>query len=145
MTDPTVVDHTVSSVGTPTGKASAPVLSLRGISKRFPGVRALTNVDLDVFPGEVHAVMGENGAGKSTLMKIVAGIYQPDSGTITLDGEQVHLAHPRQAQERGISIIHQEFHLLPERTVAQNIYLGRCRHRLPGSRHQRHWRGVHRR
>ncbi|MDQ3524747.1 MAG: sugar ABC transporter ATP-binding protein [Chloroflexota bacterium] len=125
MTDPTVVDHTVSSVGTPTGKASAPVLSLRGISKRFPGVRALTNVDLDVFPGEVHAVMGENGAGKSTLMKIVAGIYQPDSGTITLDGEQVHLAHPRQAQERGISIIHQEFNLLPERTVAQNIYLGR--------------------
>jgi len=102
-----------------------PLLSLRGISKSFPGVRALTDVDLDILPGEVHAVMGENGAGKSTLMKIVAGVYTPDSGQILLDGQPVHFSHPREAQERGISIIHQEFNLLPDRTVAQNIFLGR--------------------
>jgi ABC-type sugar transport system ATPase subunit len=103
----------------------APLLSLRGISKAFPGVRALHNVNLDVYPGEVHAVMGENGAGKSTLMKIVAGVYEPDAGQIMLDGQPVQFHHPREAQERGITIIHQEFNLLPERTVAQNIYLGR--------------------
>src|SRR5690606_22092788 len=96
-----------------------------GISKSFPGVRALHDVDLDVYPGEVHAVIGENGAGKSTLMKVIAGVHQPDSGQILLDGQPVRFHHPREAQERGISIIHQEFNLLPERTVAQNIYLGR--------------------
>ncbi len=101
------------------------LISLRGISKSFPGVRALTNVDLDILAGEVHAVMGENGAGKSTLMKIIAGVYQPDSGQIWLDGEPVHFSHPQEAQERGISIIYQEFNLLPDRTVAQNIFLGR--------------------
>ncbi len=125
MTDPTVPTPPTKDSHQAGGRDVRPILSLRGITKGFPGVRALTDVDLDVYPGEVHAVMGENGAGKSTLMKIVAGVYQPDSGTITLDGEQVHFAHPRQAQERGISIIHQEFNLLPERTVAQNIFLGR--------------------
>ena len=121
MTDPTAPE-TPPAAHSPD---SHPILTLRGISKVFPGVRALSDVDLDVRAGEVHAVMGENGAGKSTLMKIVAGVYQPDAGTITLDGEPVHFAHPREAQERGISIIHQEFNLLPERTVAQNIFLGR--------------------
>lgn len=111
--------------GAPAGTAATPLLSLRGISKSFPGVRALHDVDLDVFPGEVHAVMGENGAGKSTLMKIIAGVYQPDAGQIMLDGQPVQFHHPREAQERGISIIHQEFNLLPDRTVAQNIFLGR--------------------
>ena len=111
----------------PTDVASPrdPLLSLRGITKTFPGVRALSGVDLDLYPGEVHALMGENGAGKSTLMKVVAGVYQPDAGQILLDGEPVRFHHPREAQERGISIIHQEFNLLPDRTVAQNIYLGR--------------------
>jgi ribose transport system ATP-binding protein len=103
----------------------SPLLSLRGISKSFPGVRALKDVDLDVYAGEVHAVIGENGAGKSTLMKVIAGVHQPDSGQILLDGHPVAFHHPREAQERRISIIHQEFNLLPERTVAQNIYLGR--------------------
>ena len=105
--------------------ATDPIISLRSITKSFPGVRALSNVDLDVFPGEVHAVMGENGAGKSTLMKIIAGVYQPDAGRILMDGEPVRFNHPREAQERGISIIYQEFNLLPDRTVAQNIFLGR--------------------
>jgi ABC-type sugar transport system ATPase subunit len=104
---------------------TAPLLSLRGIGKSFPGVRALRDVDLDIVGGEIHAVMGENGAGKSTLMKIVAGVYQPDEGVILLDGQAVRFTHPREAQLHGISIIHQEFNLLPERTVAQNIFLGR--------------------
>jgi len=102
-----------------------PLLQMRGITKSFFGVPVLDAVDLDVMPGEVHAVVGENGAGKSTLMKILVGAYQPDAGSILLDGEEVRFSHPRQAQERGVSIIYQEFNLLPERTVAQNIFLGR--------------------
>jgi ribose transport system ATP-binding protein len=98
---------------------------MRGITKSFFGVPVLDAVDLDVMAGEVHAVVGENGAGKSTLMKILVGAYQPDAGSILLDGEEVRFSHPRQAQERGVSIIYQEFNLLPERTVAQNIFLGR--------------------
>ena len=107
------------------GLATLPLISLRGITKSFPGARALTNVDLDIFGGEVHAVMGENGAGKSTLMKIIAGAHQPDSGQILLDREPVRFHHPREAQEQGITTIYQEFNLLPDRTVAQNIFLGR--------------------
>ncbi len=95
------------------------------ISKRFPGVIALNNVSLKFYPGEVHAVVGENGAGKSTLMKIMAGAYIPDSGEMLLQGEKVTFVHPKVAQEKGVSIIYQEFNLLPERTVAQNIFLGR--------------------
>src|SRR5829696_5444213 len=102
-----------------------PLLQMRGVTKSFFGVPVLDAVDLDVMPGEVHAVVGENGAGKSTLMKILVGAYQPDAGSILLDGEEVRFSHPRQAQERGVSIIYQEFNLLPERTVAQNIFLGR--------------------
>jgi ribose transport system ATP-binding protein len=102
-----------------------PLLEVTNITKRFPGVQALNNVSLKFFPGEVHALVGENGAGKSTLMKIMAGAYIPDSGSIFLNGEKVSFSHPQQAQMRGISIIYQEFNLLPERTVAQNIFLGR--------------------
>jgi ribose transport system ATP-binding protein len=98
---------------------------MRGITKSFFGVPVLDAVELDVVAGEVHAVVGENGAGKSTLMKILVGAHQPDEGSILLDGEEVRFGHPRQAQERGVSIIYQEFNLLPERTVAQNIFLGR--------------------
>jgi ribose transport system ATP-binding protein len=101
------------------------ILEVRNISKRFPGVLALDDVSLKFFPGEVHAVVGENGAGKSTLMKIVAGAYVPDSGDIILNGEKVSFNHPEEAQDKGISIIYQEFNLLPERTVAHNIFLGR--------------------
>ena len=102
-----------------------PLLEVQNITKRFPGVLALDKVSVKFFPGEVHAVVGENGAGKSTLMKIVSGAYVPDSGDIFLEGEKVHFAHPIQAYKKGVSIIYQEFNLLPERTVAQNIFLGR--------------------
>jgi len=102
-----------------------PIMEARDISKQFPGVKALNNVSLQFFPGEVHAIVGENGAGKSTLMKIMAGAYIPDSGEIILQDQKVSFSHPKEAQEKGVSIIYQEFNLLPERTVAQNIFLGR--------------------
>lgn len=102
-----------------------PLVEVRNITKRFPGVLALDDVSLKFLPGEVHAVVGENGAGKSTLMKIMAGAYTPDAGEILLSNKKVAFAHPRQAHEQGISIIYQEFNLLPERTVAHNIFLAR--------------------
>ncbi|KAF0111933.1 MAG: ribose transport system ATP-binding protein [Chloroflexi bacterium] len=102
-----------------------PLLEVRNITKRFPGVLALDDVSLKFMQGEVHAVVGENGAGKSTLMKIMAGAYIADSGEILLQGKKVSFSHPQEAHEQGVSIIYQEFNLLPERTVAQNIYLGR--------------------
>jgi ribose transport system ATP-binding protein len=102
-----------------------PILQLEGITKRFPGVLALDSVGFDLFPSEVHVLLGENGAGKSTLMKILAGVYPADSGRIMLRGESVKIHSPRQAREHGISIIYQEFNLIPELTVAQNIFLGR--------------------
>ncbi|MGC4878722.1 sugar ABC transporter ATP-binding protein [Micromonospora sp. DT43] len=102
----------------------APLLALRGIGKSFLGVRVLGDVDLDVAPGEVHAVVGENGAGKSTLMKIVSGAYTPDEGTVEFAGQPRAFHGPRDAQRAGVGIIHQEFNLLPERTVAENVYLG---------------------
>ncbi|MGE5072616.1 MAG: sugar ABC transporter ATP-binding protein [Anaerolineae bacterium] len=111
-------------------KDRQPLLEVRNITKQFPGVLALDDVSVQFMPGEVHAVVGENGAGKSTLMKIMAGAYVPDSGEIYLDGEKVSFEHPVDAQSKGISIIYQEFNLLPERTVAQNIFLGREPSRL---------------
>ncbi|MBY8870301.1 sugar ABC transporter ATP-binding protein [Micromonospora sp. PLK6-60] len=102
----------------------ASLLALRGISKSFLGIRVLDGVDLDAAAGEVHAVVGENGAGKSTLMKIISGGYAPDEGTIELAGQRCVFAGPRDAQRAGIGVIHQEFNLLPERTVAENVFLG---------------------
>ncbi len=107
-----------------------PLMEVQNISKRFPGVVALDDVSLQFLPGEVHAVVGENGAGKSTLMKIMSGAYIPDSGTIYLGGEKVSFSHPLQALNKGVSIIYQEFNLLPERTVAHNIFLARESSRL---------------
>ena len=101
------------------------LLAMRGIRKSFGGVAALSDVDFEANQGECHAVVGENGAGKSTLMKILAGAYQPDEGTILIDGAQVGFRDPRDAQRQGVSIIYQEFNLLPDRTVAENIFLGR--------------------
>ncbi len=102
-----------------------PSLRMEGIGKSFPGVRALDGVSFEVRPGEVHALMGENGAGKSTLMKILAGAYQADAGQIFLDGQPVTLDTPQRAMEMGIGIIYQEFNLVPQLSVAANIYLGR--------------------
>ena len=99
-------------------------LEMRGISKSFPGIRALADVDLAVDAGEVHAIVGENGAGKSTLMKILAGVYQPDEGTIRLGGEEVRITGPIDARKRGIGMVYQELNLVPDLTVAENITLG---------------------
>lgn len=103
----------------------AQLLSISGISKEFPGVKALDNVHFDLREGEVHALIGENGAGKSTLMKILSGIYKKDSGTITYRGREVDVNSPLEAQKLGISIIHQELNLMPHLTVAENIFIGR--------------------
>ena len=100
-------------------------LHMQGISKAFPGVQALDDVELEVRAGEVHAIVGENGAGKSTLMKILAGVYTPDSGTIAIGGETVTHWSPREALHRGIGMIYQELNLVPDLTVAENISLGR--------------------
>src|SRR6478735_4383714 len=88
---------------------STPLLRVEGVSKNFPGVMALRDVSLEVYPGEVLGLVGENGAGKSTLMKILSGVYQPDGGKIVFAGQPVVLHSPRQAQDLGISIIYQEF------------------------------------
>ncbi|MBD8065820.1 sugar ABC transporter ATP-binding protein [Devosia sp. PTR5] len=98
---------------------------MTGIDKSFPGVRALSQARFQLLPGEVHALMGENGAGKSTLMKILSGVYQRDAGTILLDGRPSEIASPREAQDRGIGIIHQELALMRDLTAAQNIFIGR--------------------
>jgi ABC-type sugar transport system ATPase subunit len=105
--------------------AVAPILRAENISKSFAGVEALTKVSLSLWPGEVHALMGENGAGKSTLVKILAGHLPPDSGAIVLGGAPVVLRSPQQAIRSGIAMIHQELMPIPDLTVADNILLGR--------------------
>ena len=100
-------------------------LEMKGISKIFPGVKALDSVSFHVKKGSVHALMGENGAGKSTLMKILAGIYKPDDGEIFLKGEKVEFNYPSDALKFGVSMIHQELSYISELTVAENIFLGR--------------------
>src|SRR2546423_9059695 len=109
-----------------------PIIELREIGKQFPGVRALDDVSFDVLPGEVHALLGENGAGKSTLIKIIAGVYQPDTGVILVDGKSVQFANPGQAQNVGIAAIYQELSLYPELTVAANIFMGHAPHNRLG-------------
>jgi ribose transport system ATP-binding protein len=102
------------------------LLEIKGISKSFPGVKALKDVSIDLSSGEILGLCGENGAGKSTLMKLITGIYKADEGgEILFDGQRIDVNGPREAQHLGISIIHQEFNLVPDLTVAQNIYLGR--------------------
>ncbi|KAB8040131.1 ATP-binding cassette domain-containing protein [Janthinobacterium aquaticum] len=105
--------------------APAPLLELRGISKSFPGVKALSNVGLNLYPGEVHTLMGQNGAGKSTLIKVLTGVYTPDSGQIMLDGKPIAPTSTSDAQSLGISTVYQEVNLCPNLSVAENIFIGR--------------------
>jgi simple sugar transport system ATP-binding protein len=102
----------------------APVLALKGITKRFPGVLANDHIDLDLCTGEIHALLGENGAGKSTLMNILYGLYQPDEGEIWVRGQQVHMSSPGDAIAAGIGMVHQHFMLIPVFTVTENVMLG---------------------
>ena len=100
-------------------------LQMSGVSKSFPGVKALDNIHLNVRPGTVHALMGENGAGKSTLMKCLFGIYKMDTGEVTVDGNKVHILNPEDALKKGLAMVHQELQPVPERSIAENMYLGR--------------------
>mgnify|MGYP006286739893 CR=1 FL=1 len=104
---------------------SKTILTMTGITKRFPGVLALDGVDFSLKMGEIHAIIGQNGAGKSTLMKILAGDLSPTEGTVEIDGTNVVFRHPQEAQRMGISIVYQELSLLPNMTVGQNIFLSR--------------------
>ena len=104
---------------------SKPVLELTGIHKSFPGVKALSNAGLRLYPGEVHTLMGQNGAGKSTLIKVLTGVYQPDSGSIQLDGQPIRPRSTQDAQALGISTVYQEVNLCPNLSVAENIFIGR--------------------
>src|SRR5258708_14900070 len=106
---------------------SPPFLEVRGLTKSFPGVRALDGVGLRAAAGEVLAVVGENGAGKSTLMKILAGVYQPDAGEIFLDGRAIRFTGVRDALNHGIVLIHQELNLADNLSVTANLFLGRER------------------
>ena len=108
----------------PQVSSHSPVLSLNGIVKTFPGVKALSSVSLDLYAGEVTALIGENGAGKSTMVKVLTGIYQADAGEITIDGQSVKLSTPNHAARLGITAIHQETVLFDDLTVAENIFIG---------------------
>lgn len=101
------------------------ILKMEGISKSFPGVRALDNVDFTLRKGEIHALMGENGAGKSTLIKVVTGVYEKDAGRIDLNGRPIHFKSPQEAQNMGIGTVYQEIPLCPNLTVAENMFIGR--------------------
>ncbi len=122
-----------------TTPAPGPILEMRAIEKRFPGVHALADVSMEVLPGEVHALVGENGAGKSTLMKILAGVYMPDGGEIVYKGRPYAPRTPRQAINAGIVTIYQELNLVPELTITENMFLGTELHRGP----LLEWRAMH--
>ena len=101
-----------------------PILEARGVGKTFPGTQALDSVDFAIYPGKVHALVGENGAGKSTLVKILAGIETPTTGTLLESGRPIRLESTRDADRFGIGVIHQELNLLPDLSVAENIFVG---------------------
>jgi len=105
-------------------KIEEPILRVSKLNKSFPGVKALDNIDLEIYPDEVHALVGENGAGKSTLIKLLVGVYQKDSGTIYFNNQKVDFDSPAQAFQKGISVIYQENSLIPQLTVIQNVFLG---------------------
>ncbi|KAB2867280.1 MAG: sugar ABC transporter ATP-binding protein, partial [Anaerolineae bacterium] len=101
------------------------LLEVRGLTKTFTATPALSEVDFTLYPGEVHAVLGENGAGKSTLIKVITGVYKRDAGTIRLNGKLIEPRSPGHAQELGISAVYQEINLIPTLSVAENLYVGR--------------------
>src|SRR4051812_4935743 len=107
----------------------AAVAAVSGVSKRFGAVQALSDVSLDFRRGEILALVGENGAGKSTLMRILEGEHRPDAGSLLIDGRRVTLATPREAHAHGVRVIHQEPEIIPELSVAENIYIGDFRTR----------------
>lgn len=122
---------------------SRKLLELRGISKRFPGVVALDNVEFDLKAGEIHALVGENGAGKSTLLKITTGVHQLDEGSIFLGGEPVTFNNPLDAKKAGIAAIYQEHTCFPQLSISENVFMG---HPLVSNRLQRiDWKGMHQR
>jgi ribose transport system ATP-binding protein len=102
-----------------------PFIEVRGVSKFFPGVQVLTDIDLSFYEREVHGLIGENGAGKSTLIKVLSGIHKPEKGEVLIDGQRADIRSPSHAASLGVSVIHQEFDLIPQMTVVQNMYLGR--------------------
>jgi rhamnose transport system ATP-binding protein len=104
--------------------SDVPILSLEKVTKTFPGVRALSEVSIDLYPGKVTALVGENGAGKSTVVKTLTGIYKPDGGEIRIDGVAVQFPTPQSAENAGVTAIHQETVLFDELSVAENIFLG---------------------
>ena len=108
-----------------TAAAGQPVLELKGIGKEFGAIRALHDVDMQVFPGEVVGLMGDNGAGKSTLVKMIAGNFRPNSGTMSMDGKEIVLNRPVEARAHGIEIVHQDLALCDNLTAAANVFLGR--------------------
>ena len=105
--------------------AQKTILTMKGITKTFPGVKALSNVDFKLCEGDIHALMGENGAGKSTLIKVLTGIYPFDAGEIIMDGKAMVNKSPQDAQNNGISTVYQEVNLCPNLTVAENLFIGR--------------------
>ena len=115
------------------------VLTMRGICKQFPGVRALNKVDFTLRKGEIHALMGENGAGKSTLIKVLTGVYEKDAGSIRLEGVdgEANIHSPQDAQNIGIATVYQEITLCPNLTVAENMYIGRGKEKLVRKRNTR--------
>src|SRR4051812_42445865 len=117
----------------PSDTGPAPVLSLEDVSKSFGAVRALRDVSLELFPGEVHAVAGENGAGKSTLIKTLAGVHRPDAGTVLVDGQPVTFHGPAGARDAGIAVIYQQPTPFPDLSVAENIFMGRQPRRRAGT------------
>lgn len=120
-----IVNPMNKAVPVPLISATAPVLELNGIYKEFPGVKALRDAGLRLYPGEVHTLMGQNGAGKSTLIKVLTGVYMPDSGSILLDGKAIQPTSTLEAQSLGISTVYQEVNLCPNLSVAENIFIGR--------------------
>ena len=109
----------------PTPEAAHPVVDLRDVAKQFGAVQALRGVHLALYPGEVHALVGENGAGKSTLVKMLGGIHQPDTGAILINGQETTLGSPLDARAAGIAVIQQHPFLFPDLDVAENVYMGR--------------------